>query len=130
MHQRGMIHEHISQLPHIHHSIFYLFLFICLLNETCRIQKELADITLDPPANISAGPKGESNIMEWNATVMGPQGTLLPQLVFYSVVPLSFSLSSTSGCDFNNNIGSPYAGGVFYLDIVFSPEYPFKPPKV
>ena len=29
-----------------------------------RIQKELAEISLDPPSNCSAGPKGE-NLMEW-----------------------------------------------------------------
>mgnify|MGYP002789786779 CR=1 FL=1 len=63
-----------------------------------RLQKELADITLEPPPNCTAGPKGE-NIYEWLSTILGPVGTV-------------------------------YENGVFYLDITFSHDYPFKPPKV
>jgi ubiquitin-protein ligase len=34
----------------------------------CSIQKELAEVSLDPPMNCSAGPK-EDNIYEWMSTI-------------------------------------------------------------
>lgn len=77
MHQRGTnYHTHTHKRFYFFNNIHFSNYFY-LKRKSCRIQKELADITLDPPANISAGPKAENNIMEWNATVMGPQGTLL-----------------------------------------------------
>lgn len=105
-----------------------------------RIQKELAEISLDPPCNCSAGPKGD-NIYEWVSTIMGPSGASdggwqcrrrrrsrfgdRGRSCRHPPPPPACSDRSP-----NWPAGSPYAGGVYFLDIHFPPDYPFKPPKV
>jgi len=47
-----------------------------------RIQKELGEITLDPPPNCSAGPKGD-NLYEWISTILGPAGSVYEGGAFF-----------------------------------------------
>ncbi|KAI3461884.1 hypothetical protein Pfo_018547 [Paulownia fortunei] len=81
-----------------------------------RIQKEMSELSMDPPPECSAGPKGD-NLYHWVATLFGP-------LVWYSP-PLISVLVTISLARW-----TPYEGGIFFLDITFPSDYPFKPPKV
>jgi hypothetical protein len=113
-----------------------------------RIQKELAEISLEPPTNCSAGPKGD-NLYEWVSSIMGPTGAsplLAPRppptvraphssrvvvaLVTARVRSTDNLLSPSPPRILGDPTGSPYSGGVFFLDIHFPSDYPFKPPKV
>lgn len=69
------------------------------IGTTKRLKSEIKELTSSPPSNCSAGPIDENNLLQWQATIMGP-------------------------------VGSPYEGGVFYLNIDLSNDYPFKPPKI
>lgn len=78
---------------------------VCLMY---RIQAELADILLDPPCGIIAAPK-ENNMY---------------------ICRVGFRCRYEWEAKLDGPEDSPYAGGVFFLDIHFPDDYPFQPPKV
>ena len=58
-----------------------------------RIQRELAELTTDPPCNCSAGPKGD-NVYEWVSSIVGPPGNhtdlLLLLILLYVYNPKTY----------------------------------------
>lgn len=47
-----------------------------------RLQAELKEMTTNPPMNCSAGPINDSNIYQWQATIIGPEGSPYQHGVF------------------------------------------------
>ena len=87
-----------------------------------RIQKELQNILLRPPVGVSACPKAPDNLMEWIATIDGPENTPYHgmSMVFY----MNFLVI------YNGTNCGVILGGKFYLNIKFGERYPFIAPKV
>jgi ubiquitin-conjugating enzyme E2 D/E len=73
-----------------------------------RLEKELKDIEIESKKNsdfpYSLGPVDTTNLYHWNAMILGPE------------------IWGGDGI-------SPYAGGVFFIDITIPEDYPFKSPK-
>ncbi|KAF4796790.1 Ubiquitin-conjugating enzyme E2 E3 [Turdus rufiventris] len=101
-----------------------------------RIQKELAEITLDPPPNCRSPFNGAvkkrllwhiHTEVEYGWLGMTPSGNT-------QVVKVNAGPKGDNIYEWRSTIlgppGSVYEGGVFFLDITFSSDYPFKPPKV
>lgn len=73
-----------------------------------RIHKEIEEIYLDPPDNVTAGPINDNDIYHWEAIITGPDGTDYKDGVFYLdiIIPKEYPYKKPY-CKFKTKILHP-----------------------
>ncbi|GAB1599787.1 ubiquitin-conjugating enzyme E2 G2-like [Argonauta hians] len=89
-----------------------------------RLMAEYRQLTLNPPEGIIAGPVSEENFFEWEALIMGPEGTCFEGGVFPArlMFPPDYPLSPPK-MKFNSEIFHPniYVDGRVCISILHAP---------
>ncbi|XP_029640269.1 ubiquitin-conjugating enzyme E2 G2 [Octopus bimaculoides] len=89
-----------------------------------RLMAEYRQLTLNPPEGIIAGPVSEENFFEWEALIMGPEGTCFEGGVFLTrlMFPPDYPLSPPK-MKFNSEIFHPniYVDGRVCISILHAP---------
>jgi ubiquitin-conjugating enzyme E2 D/E len=86
-----------------------------------RIQRELAEIQADPPANCSAGPESDQDLFRWEGVIFGPSdspfagGVFKLKIVFPTDYPFKCPNVTFTTKIFHPNINS---AGIICLDIL------------